>query len=64
MPLYTYEHTEKSDCSFKEIIQKVSDEKLTVCPICEKSVKFVLANTSKPIFKGTGFYETDYKGKT
>lgn len=63
MPIYSYKHIKETDCSFNETIQSVNDKKLSKCPECGKKIEFVLSNTSKPVFKGSGFYETDYKGK-
>jgi predicted nucleic acid-binding Zn ribbon protein len=63
MPIYSYEHVKKSNCKFSETLQKLNDEKLTKCPECGKSIKFVMGNTASPIFNCTGFYSTDYKKK-
>jgi putative FmdB family regulatory protein len=63
MPIYSYEHVKKTKCDFREILQSLNEAKLTECPKCKKEVKFVLSNTSNPLFKSSGFYETDYKRK-
>jgi len=36
-------------------------EKLEECPKCSGQVKRLIGAGSGPIFKGSGFYETDYK---
>jgi len=37
------------------------DEHLTECPECGGNIKRLIGAGSSPIFKGTGFYQTDYK---
>ena len=37
---------------------------LTECPECKGSLKRIIGAGSSPIFKGSGFYQTDYKGKS
>lgn len=58
MPIYTYKCV---NCGhLLEVIQKISDDPLSVCPKCQGQ----LARQFHPvgiIFKGTGFYTTDYK---
>ena len=67
MPLYTFKCPE---CEReKEVIQKMNDDS----PLCNKCTKMVPRRyvemkrvwqpISKPQFKGSGFYETDYKKK-
>jgi putative FmdB family regulatory protein len=47
-----------------EHFQSMSDKRLTKCPACKKAtlVRKVGAGAGV-IFKGTGFYQTDYKAK-
>ena len=67
MPFYTFKCT---SCNReKEILQGMKDSP----PLCEKcttilprnyiKMKRVFGATGKPQFKGSGFYETDYKKK-
>ncbi len=61
MPTYEYKC---KDCGFLfEKFQKMSDEPLTECPNCKGTVKRLIGSGAGIIFKGTGFYETDYKKK-
>ena len=61
MPTYEYEC---NNCSHKfEEIQKFSDEPLKECPKCKKDRLRRLFGTGAVIFKGNGFYQTDYGGK-
>ena len=61
MPTYDYV-CEKCGHSF-EYVQSMNDEKLTDCPIedCDGKVKRLLGTGAGIIFKGGGFYETDYR---
>jgi predicted nucleic acid-binding Zn ribbon protein len=36
-------------------------EPVTTCPLCLGHVKRLISGGSGPLFKGTGFYHTDYK---
>ena len=62
MPTYQYEC---SACGHEfEALQSMTDPKLTRCPKCAKKKLHRLIGTGGGIiFKGTGFYETDYKKK-
>ncbi|TMD72884.1 MAG: zinc ribbon domain-containing protein [Chloroflexi bacterium] len=58
MPIYGYRCT---NCGHQfEIQQRMSDEPLQVCPKCQGKLTKVLYPTGV-IFKGSGFYTTDYK---
>lgn len=63
MPTYEYEC---SACghSFEEL-QTMTDAKLVKCPQCgKKKLARLIGSGSGMIFKGQGFYETDYKRKS
>lgn len=47
-----------------EHFQKMTDDPLTECPNCGGSVKRLIGAGLNPIFKGTGFYQTDYKNNS
>ncbi|MCK7523722.1 MAG: zinc ribbon domain-containing protein [Ignavibacteriales bacterium] len=60
MPTYDYKC---SNCNYIfEYFQPMSAEPLTECPKCKGSLKRIIGTGAGPIFKGTGFYHTDYKG--
>jgi len=61
MPNYDY-RCEDCDHVF-EVFQKMSDPKLETCPedTCGGKVKRLLGSGSGVIFKGSGFYQTDYR---
>ncbi len=44
-----------------EAFQKISDIPLSKCPKCSGKVERLIAGGSGLIFKGSGFYITDYK---
>lgn len=57
----TYEYVCK-DCGYRfEEFQKIIDAPLTACPKCGGHVKRIISGGNGIIFKGSGFYETDYK---
>jgi len=62
MPTYDYKCL---DCNYTfEKFQKMSDEQLKVCPNCNGKLKRLIGAGGEPIFKGSGFYQTDYKNKS
>ncbi len=60
MPTYEYECT-KCDHAFEKF-QSMNDEPLKRCPECRCKVRRLLGTGAGIIFKGSGFYETDYRG--
>ena len=61
MPTYDY-RCQKCGHQF-EIFQSMKDDRLTDCPQddCDGEVKRLLGTGAGIIFKGSGFYETDYR---
>ncbi|GAB4137717.1 MAG: zinc ribbon domain-containing protein [Ignavibacteriales bacterium] len=59
MPSYDYKCLKCGD-SF-EHFQKMTDEPLHVCIKCGGELKRLIGSGLTPIFKGSGFYQTDYK---
>lgn len=59
MPTYEYE-CNKCGHHF-ERFQNMSDEPIKVCPRCGGQVKRLFGTGAGIIFKGSGFYATDYK---
>jgi putative FmdB family regulatory protein len=57
MPTYEYR---REDGSTFEVFQKITDDPLEECPDTGQPVKRVISGGQRPIFKGSGFYETDY----
>ena len=70
MPFYTFKCRTCDDV--KEELRKIGDYKEPLCPRCaynlEAQGKYemmekVVSSVAKPKFKGSGFYETDYKSR-
>ena len=64
MPNYDYE-CQKCGNLF-EVFQSMNDPKLTDCPeeSCDGNVKRLLGTGGAVIFKGAGFYQTDYRSSS
>jgi putative FmdB family regulatory protein len=59
MPTYEYECL---SCKHKfEVLQSLKEKPITRCPKCSKKVRKLISSTGGFIFKGAGFYATDYK---
>lgn len=62
MPTYDYKC---SDCGIEfEKFQSINSPKLTKCPDCGGKITRLIGTGAGIIFKGTGFYETDYRSKS
>jgi putative FmdB family regulatory protein len=61
MPTYEYECTH---CGYNfEAFQKITAKPLDKCPQCNHKLKRLIGSGSGIIFKGSGFYATDYRKK-
>ncbi len=62
MPTYDYQC---AGCGHEfEAIQSISGDRLKKCPKCGKAkLQRLIGSGSGIIFKGSGFYQTDYKNK-
>ena len=59
MPIYEYECL---SCKHKfEILQSITAKPKNKCPECGKKLKKLISGMGGFIFKGSGFYATDYK---
>ena len=62
MPIYAYRCEE---CGFtKDVLQKISDPVLTVCPSCARPAFKKQVTAAGFQLKGTGWYVTDFRGGT
>lgn len=61
MPIYEYECT---NCHHHfDVIQKINDEPISLCPNCSKNTAVKQVSASGFQLKGTGWYVTDFKNK-
>ena len=61
MPIYEYECTR---CGrVEEVMQQFSDKPLKACPECSGKLQKLISRSSFHL-KGTGWYVTDYAGKS
>lgn len=58
MPTYEYK---REDGSVFEILQGINDKALETCPNTGQKVKRIISGGGGVIYKGSGFYITDYK---
>jgi putative FmdB family regulatory protein len=58
MPTYEYK---REDGTTFEVFQQMSEEPLKVCPTTGQPVKRMISGGTGLLFKGSGFYVTDYK---
>ena len=61
MPTYEYE-CEKCGMRF-DVFQKMTDKPVSACPKCGGKAGRLISAGAGIIFKGSGFYATDYKNK-
>lgn len=57
MPTYIYR---RDDGTTFEVQQRITEDPLEVCPETGQAVKRVISGNAGLIFKGSGFYLTDY----
>lgn len=60
MPIYEYQC---SKCGTLEVFQRITDDPLARCPTCRSKVTKLISRSSFHL-KGTGWYATDYAGKS
>jgi len=59
MPIYEYQC---SECGYQtEVLQKISDAPMKICPECGKPTMKKLVSAAAFRLKGGGWYETDFK---
>lgn len=60
MPTYKYK---REDGTTFEVRQGINDDALEKCPETGQKVKRVISGGGGVVYKGDGFYVTDYKNK-
>lgn len=61
MPTYEYR---REDGSTFEIIQGINDKPLEKCPTTGQKVERIISGGAGVVYKGSGFYITDYKNNS
>jgi len=62
MPTYEYECC---NCPNRfEVFQKMTEEHLKHCPKCKGKVRRLVGTGSGVIYKGSGFYTTEYRSES
>jgi len=56
----TYEYRCSAGHEFEQF-QRMSEEPLRVCPVCGAAAERILSTGAGLLFKGSGFYITDYR---
>ncbi len=62
MPTYEYECQNCGNCF--ELFQNMSEEPIKKCPKCQGNVKRLIGTGSGIIYKGAGFYTTEYRSES
>lgn len=62
-PMPTYEYQREDGTRF-EIEQRITEKPLAVCPTTGQKVKRLISGGAGLVFKGSGFYLTDYARKS
>ncbi|MFT5142356.1 MAG: putative FmdB family regulatory protein [Rhodothermales bacterium] len=60
MPTYSYR---REDGTTFDITQRITEDALATCPTTGQPVKRMITGGAGLVFKGTGFYQTDYARK-
>lgn len=62
MPIYEYECT---SCHHHfDLMQKINDDPIKQCPVCNQNTVTKLISAAGFQLKGTGWYATDFKNKS
>ncbi|MFH1008706.1 MAG: FmdB family zinc ribbon protein [Candidatus Latescibacterota bacterium] len=61
MPTYEYQ-CQECDHRF-EVLQRITADPLSECPECAGKVERLISSGAGFLFKGTGFYTTDYRSE-
>lgn len=65
MPMPTYDY-ECDHCGHRwELFQRITEDPITKCPECGKrKARRLLGTGAAIVFKGSGFYQTDYRSES
>ena len=57
----TYEYKCPAGHAFEKVYERMNDRRHVPCPTCGKRAERVISGGGGLVFKGSGFYITDYK---
>lgn len=57
----TYEYRCPTGHVFEKFYQKITAKRRVACPKCGKRAERLISGGARLVFKGSGFYATDYK---
>jgi len=60
----TYEYKCSNCGEIFEFFQKMTDDPVRECPVCGAGLQRIISGGIGVIFKGSGFYTTDYKNSS
>jgi putative FmdB family regulatory protein len=59
----TYEYKCPKGHVFEKTFSRITSKRHAKCPVCGKSAERQISGGTGLVFKGSGFYQTDYKRK-
>jgi putative FmdB family regulatory protein len=59
----TYEYKCPAGHVFEKTFPRISSQRFAKCPVCGKRAERQISGGAGIVFKGSGFYQTDYKRK-
>lgn len=57
----TYEYKCPAGHRFEKSVPRITSKRHAVCPVCGKRAERLISRGAGLVFKGSGFYATDYK---
>jgi len=57
----TYEYKCPKGHLFEKTFPRITSQRFTKCPVCGKRAERQISGGTGLVFKGSGFYQTDYK---
>ncbi|MDP3911947.1 MAG: zinc ribbon domain-containing protein [Gemmatimonadales bacterium] len=59
----TYEYQCPAGHRFEKSVPRITSKRHAACPVCGKRAERLISGGAGLVFKGSGFYATDYKSK-
>jgi len=61
LPMPTYEYRCPNGHRFEKTFSRITSQRHAKCPVCGKRAERQISGGAGIVFKGSGFYHTDYK---